>query len=155
MEHKDRVLSIINDPSIPSQLKKDKIKWIDHGKTWKKMLDEIFPHLRSARYLAVYYDSTNDEAVDIINQANALIPEGKYAEAQQHIESVNDDMRTYNTAGVALMMQGRFEEALTWLKKAVESNTPAAQENIDLINAELEYEARKKAEIEEYLKRFE
>lgn len=155
MEHKDRVLSIINDPSIPSQLKKDKIKWIDHGKTWKKMLDEIFPHLRSARYLAVYYDSTNDEAVDIINQANALIHEGKYAEAQEHIESVNDDMRAYNTAGVALMMQGRFEEALTWLKKAVESNTPAAQENIDLINAELEYEARKKAEIEEYLKRFE
>lgn len=155
MEHKDRVLSIINDPSIPSQLKKDKIKWIDHGKTWKKMLDEIFPHLRSARYLAVYYDSTNDEAVDIINQANALIHEGKYAEAQEHIESVNDDMRAYNTAGVALMMQGRFEEALTWLKKAVESNTPAAQENIDLINVELEYEARKKAEIEEYLKRFE
>lgn len=155
MEHKDRVLSIINDQSIPSQLKKDKIKWIDHGKTWKKMLDEIFPHLRSARYLAVYYDSTNDEAVDIINQANALIHEGKYAEAQEHIESVNDDMRAYNTAGVALMMQGRFEEALTWLKKAVESNTPAAQENIDLINVELEYEARKKAEIEEYLKRFE
>jgi hypothetical protein len=37
----------------------------------------------------------------------------------------------------------------------VENNTASAQENIDLINAELEHEARKKAEIEEYLKRFE
>ena len=53
------------------------------------------------------------------------------------------------------MMQGRFEEALPWLQKAVESNTASAQENINLINAELEYEAQKKAEIEEYLKRFE
>ena len=54
-----------------------------------------------------------------------------------------------------LMMQGRFEEALPWLQKAVENNTASAQQNIDLINAELEYEARKKAEIEEYLKKFE
>jgi tetratricopeptide (TPR) repeat protein len=155
MEGKERVIAIIDDPAIPNELKKDKIKWKDHGKTWKKMLDEIYPHLRSARYLAVYYDSTQDEAVDMINLANQIIREGKYAEAYETVEPYSDDLRAYNTVGTALMMQGRFEEALPWFQKAVESNTASAQENIDLINAELEYEARKKAEIEEYLKKFE
>ena len=52
-------------------------------------------------------------------------------------------------------MQGKFEEALPWLEKAVENNTASALKNIEQINAEFEYEAQKRAEIEEYLKKFE
>ena len=155
MEGKERVIAIIDDPAIPNELKKDKIKWMDHGKTWKKMLDEIYPHLRSARYLAVYYDSVNDRAVDIINEANRLIREGKYAEAYDHVKPVDDDIRAYNTVGVALMMQGEFEKAMPWLKKALDGNTPQAQYNIDAINAEYEYEADQKKALEEYLKKYE
>ena len=155
MEGKERVIAIIDDPAIPNELKKDKIKWMDHGKTWKKMLDEIYPHLRSARYLAVYYDSVNDRAVDIINEANMLIREGRYAEAYDHVKPVDDDIRAYNTVGVALMMQGEFEKAMPWLKKALDGNTPQAQYNIDAINAEYEYEADQKKALEEYLKKYE
>ena len=155
MEGKERVIAIIDDPAIPNELKKDKIKWMDHGKTWKKMLDEIYPHLRSARYLAVYYDSVNDRAVDIINEANRLIREGRYAEAYDHVKPVDDDIRAYNTVGVALMMQGEFEKAMPWLKKALDGNTPQAQYNIDAINAEYEYEADQKKALEEYLKKYE
>lgn len=154
-EHKERVLDIINNTDIPSELKKDKIKWIDHGKTWKFMLDNIYPHLRCARYLAVFYDSTDDHAVDIINQANAMIRDGKYAEAFEHVWQVKDDMRAYNTIGVALMMQGRFEEAMPWLEKALEGNCPSAQQNIDAIDAEYDFEASQKKAIEEYLKKYE
>jgi len=140
---------------LPDEERKLKLKALDKGKVWKKMLDEVYPHLRCARYLAVYYDSTQDEAVDVINAANGMIKEGRYAEAYEAVEPYKDDLRAYNTVGVALMMQGRFEEALPWLEKAVENNTASAQKNIDLINAEFEYEAQKKAEIEEYLKKFE
>ena len=154
-EHKDRVLKIINDETIPTELKKDKIKWIDHGKTWKFMLDEIYPHLRCARYLAVYYDSADDHAVDTINQSNALIREGKYQEALENLKNVNDDARAYNSIGVALMMQGQFEEAMIWFEKALEYDHHEAQNNIDSINAEYEYENSQRAAIEEYLKRFE
>lgn len=155
LEHKERVLQIIDDENIPGELKKDKIRWIDRAKTWKQMLKDIYPHLRCARYLAVYYDSTNDEAVDIINQANQLIREGKYAEAYEHIKPVDNDMRAYNTVGVALMMQGEFEKAMPWFEKALEANTPSAQQNIDAINAEYEYEAQQKQLLEEYLKKYE
>lgn len=155
LEQKERVLQIIDDENIPGELKKDKIRWIDRAKTWKQMLKDIYPHLRCARYLAVYYDSTNDEAVDIINQANQLIREGKYAEAYEHVKPVDNDMRAYNTVGVALMMQGEFEKAMPWFEKALEANTPSAQQNIDAINAEYEFEAQQKQLLEEYLKKYE
>lgn len=154
IEEKDQVVEII-DMDLSDEDKKSRIKAIDKGRVWQKMLKEVYPHLRCARYLAVYYDSTQDEAVDMINLANQMIREGNYAGAYETVEPYSDDLRAYNTIGTALMMQGRFEEALPWLQKAVENNTPSAQENIDLINAELEYESRKKAEIEEYLKKFE
>lgn len=154
IEEKDQIVEII-EMDIPDEDKKLKIKTLDKGKVWNKMLKEVYPHLRCARYLAVFYDSTQDDAVDMINLANQMIREGKYTQAYETAEPYADDLRAYNTIGTALMMQGRFEEALPWLKKAVENNTVSAQENIDLINAELEYEAKKKAEIEAYLKRFE
>lgn len=155
MEGKERVISIIDNPDIPDELKKDKIKWIDHGKTWKKMLDEIYPHLRCARYLAVYYDSTDDKAVDVINEANALITAGSYPQAYGLLMQVSDDMRAYNSIGVALMMQLKFEEAMPWLQKALEYGCLTAQKNIDSINAAYVSEEQQRREIEEYLKKYE
>lgn len=155
LEHKDRVIAIIDNDEIPADLKKSKIRWIDKAQTWKQMLHEIYPYLRCARYLAIYYDSSNDKAVEIINQANQMIREGKYAEAYEHIKPVDNDMRAYNTVGVALMMQGEFEKAMPWFEKALEANTPSAQQNIDAINAEYEFEAQQKQLLEEYLKKYE
>ena len=153
MDEKDQVLAII-DEDIPSERKKLKIEAINHGWVWKKMLEDIYPHLRSARYLSIYYDSTDDQAVDRINEANVLVREGKYEEALEHVDSVKDDIRAYNTVGVALMMQGKFEEAMPWFEKALESST-CAQQNIDAINAEYQYEEEQRKSVEEYLKQYE
>ena len=136
MPRKDDVIAIIDDTNLKGEAKKTKIKNMDGGHTWQKMLNEIYPHLRSARYLSVYYDSNSDNAVEVINEANALIGEGRYAEAYDLAMSVKTDMRAYNTIGVALMGKGFLEEAMVWFKKAVENNCPAAQQNIDSINAE-------------------
>ena len=154
MSEKQTVIDIIDSDATNDQ-KKLAIKSLDGGKVWKKMLDEIYPHLRSARCLAVYYDSTNDEAVDAVNAANDLIDEGKYAEAYEMVKPYDDDMRAYNTLGVALMMQGEFEKAMPWFEKAVSVNADAAQKNIDAINAEYEYEAEQKRILAEYLKQYE
>ena len=155
MKEKDQVIAIIDDENLTSEQKKLKIAEMDHGWVWRRMIDEIYPHLRCARYLAVYYDSTDDEAADLINQANALIREGKYQQAQEHLTSVSEDIRAYNTMGVALMMQGMFEEAMPWFGKALENNCLSAQANVDAINAEYAYEEQQRREIEEYLKKYE
>lgn len=133
MERKDEVIAIINDTDISGESKKYYIKNMDNGLTWQKMLKEIYPHLRSARYLSVFYDSTSDNAVEIINKANQLIDEKRYTEAYELTMMVKTDMRAYNTIGVALMGMGQFGEAIQWFEKAVQNNCPSAQKNIDAI----------------------
>ena len=133
MNKKDEVIAIIDDTNLTGEAKKMKIKGMDGGRTWQKMLKEIYPHLRSARYLSVYYDSTGDNAVEIINGANRLIDEKRYLEAYEQAMTVSTDMRAYNTIGVALMGMGEFGEAIQWFEKAVQSNCPSAQQNIDAI----------------------
>lgn len=154
LEMKNEVIAIIDDEEIPNERKKLRIEALDLGWTWKRMLQEIYPHLRSARYLSIYYDSTDDRAVDTINEANQLIREGKYEEALNHIKPVENDMRAFNTIGVALMMQLKFDEAMPWFEKALEGNCPSAQSNIDAINAEYEYERQQRVELEEYLNQY-
>ena len=155
LKQKDQVLAIIDNEKINDEYKKILIDAIDEGRVWRKMLKEMYPHLRSARYLAVYYDSTDDKTIDLINNANAMIREGKYAEAEQMMTGAEEDARGYNTMGVAIMMQGRFEEAMTWFKKAVENGNLKAQDNIDTLDAEFQWEAQQRRMIEEYLKKYE
>lgn len=136
MPNKDKVIAIIDNTELQRDVKKRQIKAIDGGRTWNNMLKEIYPQLRSARYLALYYDSTKDNTVEVINKANAMIRQGKLSEAYDLAMSVSDDERAYNTIGVALMAQGKFKKALTWFEKAVKQNSAAAQKNINAIEAE-------------------
>lgn len=50
MDRKEEVIAIIDDADLKGEAKKLKIKNMDGGRTWQKMLEEIYPHLRSARY---------------------------------------------------------------------------------------------------------
>lgn len=155
IEEKDEVIAIIDDNILAGEAKKSRIKAMDGGRVWKKMLDEIYPHLRCARYLAVYYDSSDDKAVDIINGANEMLRNGLTEEGYEQIMKVSDDMRAHNTIGAALMLQGKFEEAMLWFRKAIEVYPQQAQANMDAINAEYEYEEQQRQAREEYLKKFE
>ena len=119
------------------------------------MLDQVYPHLRCARYKAVYYDSTDDKAVELIKKADSLINDGDYVQAYGLLMQVSDDMRAYNSIGVTLMMQLKFEEAMPWLQKALEHGCMTAQKNIDAINAAYASEEQQRKDIEEYLKKYE
>ena len=152
IKDRDAVIAVI-DENLPDEQKKAKIKAMHTGHVWKQMLRQIYPHLRYSRYLAVYYDST-DDALERINKANEKIRNGNYEEAFDDLSEFSSDPRAYNSIGVALMMQGRFEEAMTWFEKALDSNDPMAQKNMDTIKAEYEYEAQQQKIIQEYLEKY-
>ena len=57
-KEKDAVLAII-DKDISDEQKKTEIKAIENGAVWKKMLKEVYPHLRTALYLTVYYGNSD------------------------------------------------------------------------------------------------
>ena len=154
MKKKDKVIEIIDRTDISGERKKLMIEAMDNGWVWKSMLDEIYPHLRCARYLAVYYDSTDDKFVELIKQANQNIAEGRYAQAYDMAILCKEDARAVNTIGVALMMQKRFEEAMPWLEQAAKGGCLEAVKNIEAINAEYSYEQQQRREIEEYLNKY-
>ena len=155
LEEKDEIIKIIDNDELSGEAKKREIKKMDGGKAWAHMLKDIYPHLRCARYLAVYYDSTDDDLVEIINEVNQKITEGEYEEAYEIAIKHKDDPRASGVIGVSLMMQKQFEDAMPWLQKALESGCTVAQKNIDAINAEYEWEEQQRKEIEEYLKKYE
>lgn len=155
LEEKDEIIAIIDNNNLSGPAKKNAIKAMDNGQAWNHMLKDIYPKLRCARYLAVYYDSSDDVLVDIIKKANQLITEGKYKEAYDAVIEYKDDARASGAIGVSLMMQKKFEEAMPWLVKALEGGCQSAQKNIDAINAEYEWEEQQRKEIEEYLKKYE
>lgn len=155
MQDKDEVIRIIDNADLSGEAKKRAIKSMKGGEVWNEMLTSIYPHLRSARYLAVYYDSTSDELGHTIKEANEKIEEGKYAEAYDLMIGSKDDLRTANSIGVSLMMQKKFEEAMPWFEKALEVDREAAQKNIEVIRQEYSWEDQQRKEIEEFLKKYE
>ena len=122
---------------------------------WKEMLDEIYPHLRSARYLAVYYKSADEGSVRNINDSNELLRNGFAEEGYALVMKESHDARSHNTIGAALMLLGKFEEAVPWFEKAIGIYPEQAKANIDAIMAEYEYEHQQKIAQEEYLKKYE
>lgn len=155
IQEKDEVIAIIDDKNLSSEAKKSKIKQIEYGKVWLMLINEVYPYLRSVKYHAEYYDTTPDVLVQKVKQANAEIQKGRYQEAYNILEPFKDDVRAANTIGVSLMMQGQFEEAVPWFRKAQEAGVEAAKTNIESIDSELAYEAKQKQIIEDYLKKFE
>ena len=153
IEEKDWIKVVIGS-NMPDERKKSILMSIDGGRLWRKLLDEVFPHLRSARFLGVYYGSTNnDNAANEINQANDMIRNGDYVDAYNHLLHLQDDIRAYNTIGVSLMMQGMYDEAMEWFEMAVENGFPMAAKNINSINSQRE--SAQKEMMVEYLKQYE
>ena len=142
LANKEDVIAIIDDEQIERHDKKSQIRAMDAGRTWSRMLREIYPHLRSARYLALYYDSTGDDVVEAIKKADELIREGRYAEAYRVAKQVSNDERAFNTVGVALMAQGRFDDAAVWFERA-KDKSEAALKNYKTIEAEYGIETKK------------
>lgn len=128
--YKDKVLRVLDDKSLTSDQRKSKLKAIDGGRPYRDMLRTVYPALRSACYIAVYYDLMHDEAADAINSAVALVRQGKYAEALDTVKPYADDPRAYNTIGVCHMMTENETEAISWFHKAVKAGDRQAEDNL-------------------------
>ena len=150
---KKKIIDIID--SDRGAARKLDLRALDGGRTFQKMLKEVYPHLRTALYLTVYYGNSDSRAVENINLANSLIRKGEYAKALETVAPYSEDFRAYNTYAVALMMNKEFEKALTYLEKAKAEGHELAEKNRMYINAELQWELEKNREREEYIKRFE
>ena len=152
-EYKKKIIDIIDSDN--GEARKQALKARDGGKVYSRMLKEVYPHLRNALSLTVYYGNSDDKAVDQINLANSLVRKGEYAKALETVAPYSNDFRAYNTYAVALMMNKEFEKAIPYLEKAIAEGEELAEKNLKFINSELEWEKAKNKDRDEYIKRFE
>ena len=152
-EYKKKIIDIIDSDN--GEARKQALKALDGGKVYSRMLKEVYPHLRNALSLTVYYGNSDDKAVDQINLANSLVRKGEYAKALETVAPYSNDFRAYNTYAVALMMNKEFEKAIPYLEKEIAEGEELAEKNLKFINSELEWEKAKNKDRDEYIKRFE
>ena len=152
-KEKKQIIDIID--SDKGAARKLALRALDSGRVFNKMLKEVYPHLRTALYLTVYYGNSDNNSVANINLANSLIRNGEYAKALETVAPYSEDFRAYNTYAVALMMNKEFEKALPYLDKAIAEGSQEAEKNKMYIHAELQWEQTKNKEREEYIRRFE
>lgn len=131
MEYRDEVLKAIGNNE--GDARKTALKRIAGGKAYRYILDNFYPQLRNACYIAVYYDVLNDVAADVINTANGLIREERYAEALEVLRSCENDDRAWNSIGTCHMMLEREDEAVRWFRKAAGVGSEAAVRNLEQI----------------------
>ena len=156
-EEKDAIVAVID--SDKGVARKDMLKKINYGETYLRMIDLVYPHLRCARYLAVYYSEKDTKAVEAILRANELVRKGDANGALKELEPFRDDYRTLQTAAVAEAMNGQYEKAIEMMTEVLSSGDKAAQDaaqaNIAALKAELDHEAKMLKEREAYLSQFE
>lgn len=136
MQYKEEVLHIIDN--VPVEVaneshRKKQLMNLRGGHPYRYLSKELYPKLRNACYIAVYYDTLSDTVADTINEALALIGQKGYTAALDKLTSVEDDSRAYNAIGVCYMMLDKEDEAKRWFEKAIASGDKEAIENMKQI----------------------
>lgn len=128
LNDKDAVLEIIDTKS--GEDRKNALKRLNNGTTYRYLLKNFYPQLRKACYIAVYYDELADVAAADINKANELIRNNQPEEALELLWGHKADSRAWNSIGASLLLLERTDEAIEWFEKAIDNGSQEATENI-------------------------
>lgn len=131
MQGKEELLDILRNTPDPTR-REQLLRSFNGGKAFDYLKQQIFVGQRNSGYIQVYYDAVPDKGAETINRAVELVRNKKFDEAIALLEKL-DDVRKYNTLGVAYFMTGRKTEALECFEKAAENGNPDAKNNIDML----------------------
>ena len=71
-----------------------------------------------------------DTAARTINDATALMRQGRYDEARQQLLTVKADPRSWNALGVAYYMTGDEDTATAYFRKSADAGNQQAKDNL-------------------------
>ena len=131
MNYKEEVIDIITN--TPPAQRNERLKQLEGGRPYRSIYDVLYPQLRDACYINVWYSETKDESAETINNAIALIATLRYDEALKGLFTVESDPRSWNVIGTCYLLQGDYPKARIWLEKAVETGNKEAEKNLKLI----------------------
>ena len=136
MRLKDRIIDIIDN--APRDERKQLLARLDNGRAWTSIHDVLFPQLRDACYINVWYRELDDRAAAAINGAIDDLHAGRNQDALAKLEKVGHDWRSWNARGAALWSLGRQDEARSWMRRAADAGDDNARANLRLLGGSAE-----------------
>lgn len=119
--HKQEILDVLDNTPVwdsERQIGRMSALWkIDMERPYWYMYKNLFPKLRNASYVKVYFDDVPDAACGTINRAGELIAAGDYAGALKLLDGVRDDERAWAALAVCHAMTGDRAAAQEYLRK--------------------------------------
>ena len=119
--HREEVLDVIDHTPVwdsRRQLGRMSALWrIDGERAYWYMYRNLFPKLRNASYVKLYFDDDADRNFVVIGRASELIAAGDYAGALAVLEPVRDDLRALPALAVCSAMTGDAAAAREYLRK--------------------------------------
>lgn len=119
--HREEVLDVIDNVPVwdsGRQIGRLSALWkIDGERPYWYMYKNLFPKLRNASYVKIYFDDVPDAACGTINRAGELIAVGDYAGALRLLQEVRDDERAWPGLAVCHAISGDRAAAQEYLRK--------------------------------------
>lgn len=131
MPYKDHVLDIIDN--VPQELRQAKLKALAGGRPYQGMLDVLYPQLRDACYISVWFSEKEDIAAQQINEAVEDVISGRYEAALEKLNAYKDDQRAWNALGSVNVLTENLKEARKWFAKAAKAGDADAAKNLETI----------------------
>jgi len=118
---------------------------LNGGVTWRYMLANFFPRLRSAATVTVYTPMAPGSSgaagampparnTEIINRAIDLLGERNSDQALTMLLEIENDPRTWNPLGVAYLLEYNTNRAREYFQKAADRGYSEARANLEQLN---------------------
>jgi outer membrane protein OmpA-like peptidoglycan-associated protein len=124
----------IIDSERDANVREQKLRRINGGRTWKFVKEHILSDQRNSGYIRIYYDYVPDRAAKVINEASELLTtdcSDCHHEALRLLLTVRDDERALNALGVAYWLCGQQQEAIECFRRAAANGHVDAKENLE------------------------
>lgn len=129
---REEILDILANTS--GDRRKESLKSLAGGAPYRSMLETLYPQLRDACYINVWYSEQEDFAARDINRAIAALHAGNCEEALRLLRPLQEDSRAWNALGSCYWLKGEKDSAVQWYTRAAGQGDEEAIENLKKIN---------------------
>ena len=134
---REEILRIIDNVPVTQGRELELMK-LSGGRPYLYMLEHMFPELRNAAFIKVYYENLPDAGSEALSRGATLVSQGLYKEALEVLSSASAGAARDLLEGSALLFSGDEAGAVPLLERAAAGGEPEARKLLDqLLRARL------------------
>lgn len=133
MRYRDEILDII-DNTPEGSVRELRLRRLRGGAPYRSLIDLVYPQLRDACYIRVWFEEKPDMEASIINQAIEDIERNLIDDALEQLLTVDYDQRSWNALGTCYLIKGEIAKARHYFVQAVDAGNDDAKSNLLLIS---------------------